>query len=48
MIYRTQLIYLKEGQEVVFDEFEALAIPTIRKYKGELVLRVSPEKKHSY
>lgn len=43
MIYLTQLIYIKEGQENVFDEFEAVAIPIIRKYNGELVLRIRPE-----
>ena len=42
MIYRTQLIYVKDGQEDVFDEFEAIAIPIIRKYNGELLLRVRP------
>ncbi len=42
MIYLTQLIYIKEGQESVFDEFEAIAIPIIRKYNGELILRVRP------
>lgn len=44
MIYRTQLIYIKEGQENVFEEFEAVAIPIIRKYNGELMLRIRPEK----
>jgi hypothetical protein len=42
VIYRTQLIYVVEGQEAVFDEFEAIAIPIIRKYNGELILRVRP------
>ena len=40
MIYITQLIYLKPGQEEVFDQFEAVAIPLISKYKGQLLLRV--------
>jgi len=42
MLYLTQLIYLKEGQAAVFDEFEAVAIPLIPKYNGELLLRVRP------
>lgn len=42
MIYRTQLIYLKKGCEDIFDEFESIAIPIIRKHNGELVLRVRP------
>ena len=42
MIYRTQLIYLKEDQEEVLDEFESVAIPIIKKHNGELLLRVRP------
>ena len=42
MIYITQLIYIIKGQEQVFDEFENIAIPTISKYKGRLLLRVRP------
>lgn len=42
MIYITQLIYIKEGQENVFHEFEDIAIPIILKYNGRLLLRVRP------
>src|SRR5271154_6553959 len=42
MIYITQLIYIKEGQEAVFDQFEAVAIPLISRYNGQLLLRVRP------
>jgi len=42
MIYITQLIYIIDGQEKVFDEFENIAIPTILKYNGQLLLRVRP------
>lgn len=42
MIYITQLIYIKEGQEQIFDQFEAVAIPIISKYNGRLLLRVRP------
>lgn len=42
MIYITQLIYLIEGQEEVFHQFEDIAIPTISKYNGRLLLRVRP------
>jgi hypothetical protein len=42
MFYITQLIYIKDGQEKVFDEFEDIAIPTISKYNGRLLLRVRP------
>jgi uncharacterized protein (DUF1330 family) len=42
MIYITQLIYIKPGQEDVFDQFEEIAIPTILKYNGRLQLRIRP------
>jgi uncharacterized protein (DUF1330 family) len=42
MIFITQLIYVIEGQEQVFNEFENIAIPTILKYNGRLLLRVRP------
>lgn len=42
MVYITQLIYLNTGQEEVFDQFEAVAIPLIARYKGQLMLRLRP------
>ena len=42
MIYITQLIYIKEGQEKLFHEFEDIAIPIISKYNGRLLLRIRP------
>jgi uncharacterized protein (DUF1330 family) len=42
MIYITQLIYIIPGQEEVFNQFEDIAIPTILKYNGRLLLRVRP------
>lgn len=44
MIVITQLIYVIEGQEQVFDEFESIAIPIILKYNGCLLFRVRPTK----
>jgi len=43
MIYFTQLIYVKKGQEEVFHQFEDIAIPAIKKYNGRLLLRVRPD-----
>ena len=43
MIYITQLIYIKENQEQVFNEFEKIAIPIISKYNGKLMLRIRPD-----
>jgi uncharacterized protein (DUF1330 family) len=42
MIYITQLIYIKQGQEAVFDEFESVAIPIVAKYNGRLLFRIRP------
>lgn len=42
MILITQLIYIMQGQEKLFDEFENIAIPTILKYNGRLLLRLRP------
>lgn len=45
MIYITQLVYIIEGKEDVFHQFEKIAIPTILKYNGRLTLRIRPGKK---
>ncbi|HEV8512307.1 MAG TPA: DUF1330 domain-containing protein [Cyclobacteriaceae bacterium] len=42
MIYITQLIYIIDGQEKTFDQFESVAIPLISKYNGRLLFRVRP------
>jgi uncharacterized protein (DUF1330 family) len=42
MIFITQLVYINEGQENIFHQFEDIAIPTIFKYNGRLLLRVRP------
>jgi uncharacterized protein (DUF1330 family) len=43
MIYITQLIYILDGQEATFNEFEKVAIPLIAKYNGRLLLRNRPD-----
>ena len=42
MILITQLIYIIEGKEKIFDEFERIAIPAILRYNGRLLLRIRP------
>jgi uncharacterized protein (DUF1330 family) len=37
-----QLIYIREGAEDVFNQFEDVAIPIVSKYNGRLLLRVRP------
>lgn len=39
MVYITQLIYIKEAMQDVFDAFEKEAIPIIARYGGTLLLR---------
>jgi uncharacterized protein (DUF1330 family) len=45
MIYITQLIYIRDGEENVFNQFEEVAIPIISRYNGRLLLRVKPGEK---
>lgn len=45
MIIITQLVYIVEGKEQLFDKFESLAIPLIAKYNGQLLLRLRPDAK---
>jgi uncharacterized protein (DUF1330 family) len=42
MFFITQLIYVEDGQEKLFHEFEDHAIPIISKYNGRLLLRLRP------
>ena len=42
MIYVTQLVYVREGQEESFQQFEDLVLPLLGKYGGELILRLRP------
>jgi len=44
MIYLTQLIFVKEGKEAVFHEFEAFAIPLMEQYNGRIIYRIRPQK----
>ncbi|MDN5204861.1 DUF1330 domain-containing protein [Fulvivirgaceae bacterium BMA10] len=44
MIYITQLIFVKEGKENVFHEFEDFAIPLMEKYNGKIIYRLRPQK----
>ncbi len=45
MVFITQLIYIKEGQESIFHQFEDIAIPIILKYNGQLLLRIRPNER---
>lgn len=42
MLYLTQLIYVKAGQEETFHRFEAGAIPILEAYNGQLLARFRP------
>ena len=43
-LYLTQILFIHEGKEDVFNAFEAIAIPKIAEYNGELIYRVRPER----
>ncbi len=42
MIYLTMIIFLKEGKEAVFHEFEDFAIPLMSDYSGSVLYRIRP------
>ena len=42
MIYLTQLIFVKEGKESIFQQFEDLVIPLMEKYNGRIIYRMRP------
>lgn len=43
MIYFTQLIYIKPGEEATFHQFEDIALPLLEKHNGKLLLRCRPD-----
>ena len=43
MIHLTQFIYIKPGKEAVFEAFEAVALPLMARYNGQLLLRIRPD-----
>ncbi len=45
MIYYTQLIFIKKGQEQVFHSFEENVLPLINNHNGELLYRIRPDEK---
>lgn len=45
-IYFTQIVFIEEGKEDLFNEFEAIAIPKIAVYNGELMYRIKPERQN--
>ncbi len=44
MIHLTQIIFVKEGKEEIFHQFEDLAIPIMYEYNGKLIYRIRPTK----
>ncbi|WP_303316473.1 hypothetical protein Q4Q34_06605 [Flavivirga abyssicola] len=42
MIYLTALLFVKEGKENVFNEYESLVLPIINNYNGKLIYRIRP------
>ena len=46
MIYITQLIYLIEGRESIFDEFESVAIPSFQNTRENFYLEYDRMHRH--
>jgi len=44
MIYYTQLIFIKPGQELEFHAFEDVVLPLLANHHAELVYRIRPNK----
>jgi uncharacterized protein (DUF1330 family) len=44
MIYITQLVYVRPGEEETFHQFEEVAMPVISRYNGKLLLRIRPDR----
>ncbi|MDO6801512.1 hypothetical protein Q4595_03520 [Wenyingzhuangia sp. 1_MG-2023] len=42
MIYLTALLFVKQGKETVFQEYENTVLPILKKYKGVLMYRLRP------
>ncbi|WP_128546974.1 DUF1330 domain-containing protein [Larkinella soli] len=40
MLYYTQLIFVKAGQEAAFHAFEDQVLPLLERHQGELILRL--------
>lgn len=40
MVTITQFVYVKEGKEEIFQQFESLVLPLIPQYNGKLLLRL--------
>ncbi len=44
MVYITQLIFIKEGKEKAFLEFEDHVVPLMESYNGKIIYRVRPSR----
>ncbi len=42
MLYYTQLIFLREGQQAAFHAFEDHVLPLLQRHHGQLLYRVRP------
>ena len=42
MTYLRQMIFVHEGKENIFNEFENIAIPIMAEYNGEMIYRIKP------
>jgi len=40
----TIILFVKEGEEKTFEEYESKVLPLLKNYNGELIYRIRPEK----
>ncbi len=43
MIYITQLVFVYEGKEEIFKDFEDIVLPLMKQYGGKLLYRIRPD-----
>jgi uncharacterized protein (DUF1330 family) len=43
MLYYTQIVFVKEGQEAIFHAFEDQVLPLLERHNGTLLYRVRPD-----
>lgn len=42
----TLLLFINEGEEKTFEEYESNVLPLLKNYNGELIYRIRPEKEN--
>ncbi|MCE7067381.1 DUF1330 domain-containing protein [Dyadobacter sp. CY326] len=46
MIHITQFVYVRDGKEDTFHEFESRVLPLLERHNGKLLMRIRPTAEH--